>query len=135
MLIIGPTAAGKTDVAMALQDLLGGRQKAQLVSADSAMVYRGLDIGSAKPKATELAAYPHELIDIREPEDAYTAADFVADADRCVEHAFVSGQVPILVGGTMLYAKRFLEGIAELPPADAQLREQLQQQLEEKGGV
>ena len=135
VLIIGPTAVGKTDVAMALQDLLGGRQAAQLISADSAMVYRGLDIGSAKPNATELAAYPHELIDIREPEDAYTAADFVADADRCVEHAFDRGQVPILVGGTMLYAKRFIEGIAELPSADAQLREELQQQFEEKGGV
>lgn len=134
VLLVGPTAVGKTDVACALQDLLG-RDRAPLISADSAMVYRGMDIGSAKPTPGELARHPHALIDIRDPEQTYTAADFVKDADTCASQALDAGQIPILVGGTMLYVKRFLEGIAVLPEADAQLRALLQQQFDEQGGA
>ncbi len=134
MLVTGPTAVGKTDVACALADELGGEQQISLISVDSAMVYRGMDIGSAKPSEADLQRYPHALIDIREPEDTYTAADFVADADRYVIQAFADGKLPILVGGTMLYAKRFIEGIAHLPSADPKLRESLAQQLADQGG-
>ena len=132
--IIGPTAVGKTAVAMALQDALGGRDSAALISADSAMVYRGMDIGSAKPSAVELQTHPHELIDVRDPWQPYNVADFVEDADEAVRRHLQAGRMPILVGGTMLYVKRFVEGIAKLPSADAQMRAVLQQELRERGG-
>ncbi len=135
LLITGPTATGKTDVACALTDLLGGNDGVSLISVDSAMVYRGMDIGAAKPTEEERRRYPHALIDIREPEDTYTAADFVADADRCVNEAFSANRLPVLVGGTMLYAKRFVEGIAELPEADPQLRASLTAAYEQDGGA
>lgn len=132
VLLIGPTAVGKTALACRVLDRLAGR--VQLISADSAMVYRGLDIGTAKPTRQELQRYPHALIDIRDPADPYTAADFVVDADRCVREAHAVGNVPVIVGGTMLYVKRFLEGIAELPPADPDLRAALQMRLVREGG-
>lgn len=135
IVIIGPTAVGKTAVAMALQDLAGGPERARLISADSAMVYRGLDIGTAKPTPVELARYPHDLIDIRDIADPYTTADFVADADRCVLQARQTGRLPIIVGGTMLYVKRFVEGIAELPQADPAMRESLEAHLRARGGT
>ncbi len=135
IVIIGPTAVGKTAAAMALQDLVGGPDRARLISADSAMVYRGLDIGSAKPTPAELACYPHDLIDIRDIADPYTAADFVADADHCVMQARQAGRLPIIVGGTMLYVKRFIEGIAELPQADPLVREALAEQLRVRGAT
>ena len=87
--VIGPTAAGKTAAAMALQDLLGGPDKAQLISADSALVYRGMDIGTAKPSASELQQYPHQLIDIRDPSEPYSAADFVRDADAVIHLSLI----------------------------------------------
>lgn len=133
--VIGPTAAGKTAVAMALQDQLGGPAKAQLISADSALVYRGMDIGTAKPTAQELAAYPHRLIDIRDPSEPYSAADFVNDADAAIVAALEQQQTPIIVGGTMLYVQRFINGIAELPGADAAMRLELQEQLAQLGGT
>ncbi|MGB0996654.1 MAG: tRNA (adenosine(37)-N6)-dimethylallyltransferase MiaA [Pseudomonadales bacterium] len=133
--VIGPTAAGKTAVAMALQDLLGGPAKAQLISADSALVYRGMDIGTAKPSAAELQDYPHQLIDIRDPSEPYSAADFVRDADAVIHQALQQGKTPIIVGGTMLYVQRFIRGIAELPSADPALRENLQQQLQQQGAI
>ncbi len=126
VLLLGPTAVGKTAAAMALFDQLGGADNVRLISADSALVYQGMDIGTAKPSAAELARYPHELIDFRAPQDTYTAADFVADADLLVEDALQHGQVPVIVGGTMLYVKRFVEGIARLPSADLDVRAQLQ---------
>ncbi len=126
MLLLGPTAVGKTAVAMALFDQLGGAEHVRLISADSALVYRGMDIGTAKPSPAELARYPHDLINLREPQDTYTAADFVADADHCIEDALQRGQLPVVVGGTMLYAKRFVEGIAALPGADPEIRQRLQ---------
>ena len=133
--VIGPTAAGKTAAAMALQDLLGGPDKAQLISADSALVYRGMDIGTAKPSASELQQYPHQLIDIRDPSEPYSAADFVRDADAVIHAALQQGKTPIIVGGTMLYVRRFVRGIAELPSADPALREHLQQQLHQHGAL
>ena len=133
--VIGPTAAGKTAAAMALQDLLGGPDKAQLISADSALVYRGMDIGTAKPSASELQQYPHQLIDIRDPSEPYAAADFVRDADAVIHTALQQSKTPIIVGGTMLYVQRFVRGIAELPSADPALREQLQQQLQQHGAL
>ena len=133
--VIGPTAAGKTAAAMALQDLLGGPDKAQLISADSALVYRGMDIGTAKPSASELQQYPHQLIDIRDPSEPYSAADFVRDADAVIHTALQQSKTPIIVGGTMLYVQRFVRGIAELPSADPALREHLQQQLHQHGAL
>lgn len=126
VLLLGPTAVGKTAVAMALFDQLGGAEHVRLISADSALVYRGMDIGTAKPSPAELARYPHDLINLREPQDTYTAADFVADADHCIKDALQRGQLPVVVGGTMLYAKRFVEGIAALPGADPEIRQRLQ---------
>jgi len=135
VLVTGPTAVGKTDVACAVADHLGGAGHVCLISVDSAMVYRGMDIGSAKPTAAEQQQYPHALIDIRDPEDTYTAADFVADADMRVNQALAEGRLPVLVGGTMLYAKRFVEGIADLPGADPEIRAALTAEFEQQGGA
>ena len=113
--VMGPTAAGKTDLATGLARALDG----ELVSVDSALVYRGLDIGSAKPD------YPHHLIDIRDPAERYSAADFVADASRVVADIVGRGRTPILVGGTMLYFRAFLEGLAAMPASDPAIRAEL----------
>lgn len=110
--ITGPTAAGKTDLAVGLAEALGG----ELISVDSTLVYRGLDIGSAKPD------YPHHLVDIRDPTESYSAAEFVQDALRAAADIVGRGRLPILVGGTMLYFRALLDGLAAMPPADAQLR-------------
>jgi len=125
-MILGPTAIGKTALAFALQDQLQDRGRSvRLISMDSTLVYRGMDIGTGKPTQAELDDYPHALIDLRAPHDPYTAADFVRDADAEVSAAWQAGQLPILVGGTMLYAKRFCDGIAQLPSADPQIRAEL----------
>jgi tRNA dimethylallyltransferase len=131
--IIGPTAVGKTAAAMQLHNLLGGQSKAQIISADSAMIYKGMDIGTAKPTPEELAVYPHELVSILDPAEIYSAADFVRDADKQVELAFGADKTPIIVGGTMLYVKRFLHGIAKLPEADEAVRGRLIYELGVKG--
>ena len=135
LIICGPTAIGKTGVAMAVQDALGGPHRAQLISADSALIYRGMDIGTAKPSRGELQAYPHKLIDIRDPSETYSAAEFVADADTAIVEAVASGKKPVVVGGTMMYLKCMLEGIASLPSTDENMRAVLQQELEEKGAT
>jgi len=111
--LMGPTASGKTDLAIAL----AGVMECELISVDSALVYRGLNIGSAKPD------YPHHLVDIRDPAEAYNAADFISDANAACEEIISRGKTPLLVGGTMLYFKAFLEGLAEMPPADPKVRE------------
>jgi tRNA dimethylallyltransferase len=134
VIIIGPTSAGKTAAAMGAQDLLGGQSKAQLISADSAMIYKGLDIGTAKPTNDELAAYPHELVSILDPKEIYSAADFVRDADIQIADALAKGKTPIIVGGTMLYVKCFLDGIAKLPDADDTIRQTLVDELHSRGG-
>lgn len=133
VLLLGATAVGKTGVACALQDQLGGPARVQLISVDSALVYRGMDVGTAKPDAAERRAHPHALIDIRDPADPYTVADFVTDADAAVQDALGSGRLPVLVGGTMLYAHRFLHGIAALPSASAEMRAALTAELAERG--
>lgn len=127
--LMGPTASGKTDLAIGLREHL----PVELVSVDSALVYRGMDIGSAKPDATELAAAPHRLIDIRDPAEPYSAADFCADAEREVAAIVAEGKIPLLVGGTMLYFKALLEGLAEMPAADAEVRRQIEQEAETFG--
>jgi tRNA dimethylallyltransferase len=133
LVVTGPTASGKTDVAIDLQRLLGGTSATRLISVDSTMIYTGMDVGTAKPDAEVLANHPHSLIDIRDPAQAYSAADFVADADAAVQAALAAEQIPILVGGTMMYHRRFREGIAQLPAADPDLRADLSQQLLERG--
>jgi tRNA dimethylallyltransferase len=126
ILLMGPTAAGKTDLAFALHE----RLDCELISMDSAMVYRGMDIGSAKPSPEELARAPHRLIDIRDPAEPYSAADFREDARREMRQITAAGRIPVLVGGTMMYAKRLLEGVANLPPADPAIRAELARQVE-----
>ncbi|OJA04046.1 tRNA (adenosine(37)-N6)-dimethylallyltransferase MiaA [Halomonas sp. QHL1] len=127
--LMGPTAAGKTDTAMALHERLGH----ELISVDSAMVYRGMDIGSAKPSAAELAHAPHHLIDIRDPAEPYSAADFRVDALSLMRQISAAGRVPLLVGGTMLYYKRLIEGVANMPSADPAIRQQLEAQWQAEG--
>jgi len=120
--LMGPTASGKTDLAMALRQHL----PIELISVDSALVYQGMDIGSAKPTQKELADAPHKLIDIRDPSQPYSAADFCADAEREIAAAHAQGKIPLLVGGTMLYFKALLDGLADMPEADAEIREQIE---------
>ena len=121
--VMGPTASGKTDLAEAVARGLD----CELISVDSALVYRGLDIGSAKPH------YPHHLVDIRDPAQPYSAADFAADANRLVDEISARGKTPLLVGGTMLYFKAFLDGLAAMPAADPQIRAQIEAEAEAVG--
>ncbi|WGI26796.1 tRNA (adenosine(37)-N6)-dimethylallyltransferase MiaA [Halomonas alkaliantarctica] len=127
--LMGPTAAGKTDTAMALHERLGH----ELISVDSAMVYRGMDIGSAKPSAAELARAPHHLIDIHDPAEPYSAADFRVDALSLMRQISAAGRVPLLVGGTMLYYKRLIEGVANMPSSNPVIRQQLEAQWQAEG--
>ncbi|SDL06633.1 tRNA dimethylallyltransferase [Franzmannia pantelleriensis] len=129
ILLVGPTAAGKTDLAIALHERLG----CELISVDSAMVYRGMDIGTAKPSAEELARAPHRLIDIRDPAEPYSAAEFRDDALREMRQISAAGAIPLLVGGTMMYYKRLLAGVAELPAANPEVRAELTRQADEQG--
>lgn len=127
--LMGPTASGKTDLAIALRQHL----PVELISVDSALVYRGMDIGSAKPDAQELAAAPHRLIDIRDPSEPYSAADFCADAEREIADIHAQGKIPLLVGGTMLYFKALLDGLADMPEADPDVRAQIERDAEAFG--
>lgn len=119
---MGPTAVGKTALAMALAD----RVPCQLISVDSGLVYRGMDIGTAKPTPAELARYPHALVDVVEPTEAYSAARFVHDAMAAIASALSAGRLPVLVGGTMLYFKALRDGLSVLPEADLDLRAALE---------
>jgi tRNA dimethylallyltransferase len=119
--LMGPTAAGKTELALALAQ----RLPVGLVSVDSAMVYRHLDIGSGKPAPDVLARYPHRLVDIRDPWEQYSAGDFAADATQAIDQIHASGRAPLLVGGTFLYFRSLIRGLADLPPADPDLRAEL----------
>ncbi|RUO62974.1 tRNA (adenosine(37)-N6)-dimethylallyltransferase MiaA [Pseudidiomarina insulisalsae] len=127
--LYGPTAAGKTGLAIELSQ----RLNAEIISVDSALIYRGMDIGTAKPTAAELAAAPHRLIDICDPAERYSAAQFASDARREIEAILATGKIPLLVGGTMLYFKALLEGMSQLPEADADLRQQLTARLVAEG--
>lgn len=127
--LMGPTASGKTQLAIALHQILG----AEIISVDSAQVYRGLDIGAAKPSAEELQAAPHRLINIREPHQTYSAAEFCRDAQREMETIVEQGKIPLLVGGTMLYFKALLEGLSDMPSGDAEVRAGIDAEAAEKG--
>ncbi|WP_342243597.1 tRNA (adenosine(37)-N6)-dimethylallyltransferase MiaA [Pseudomonas sp. OTU5201] len=120
--LMGPTAAGKTDLALALAQTL----PCELISVDSALIYRGMDIGTAKPDKATLAEFPHRLIDIRDPAESYSAADFRADALAAMKEITARGKIPLLVGGTMLYYKALLEGLADMPSADPAVRAELE---------
>ncbi len=127
--IMGPTASGKTALSIALRQQL----PVELVSVDSALIYRGMDIGTAKPSAEERALAPHRLIDIRDPAESYSAADFRKDALKEMADITAAGRIPLLVGGTMLYFKALLDGLSPLPSADPQVRQRIEQQAAELG--
>ena len=127
--LMGPTAAGKTDLALALARAL----PCELISVDSALIYRGMDIGTAKPSPAELAEFPHRLIDIRDPAEAYSAAEFRAEALAAMAEITARGRIPLLVGGTMLYFKTLLEGLAQMPSADPALRAELEARAAAQG--
>ena len=128
--LMGPTASGKTALACELYE----RGHYEIVSVDSALVYKDMDIGSAKPSKAEQAQYPHHLIDIITPLEVYSAAQFVEDASALIEQIHGRGNIPILVGGTMLYYKALLEGLASnLPNADETVRQQIELEAAEQG--
>jgi tRNA dimethylallyltransferase len=126
---MGPTASGKTDLAIQLRKHL----PVELISVDSTLVYRGMDIGTAKPDAEELAQAPHRLIDIRDPAEPYSVADFLADAEREIADIHAQQKIPLLVGGTMLYFRALLDGLAEMPAADPQVRAEIEKEAAEYG--
>ncbi len=127
---MGPTASGKTDLAI---EWVSNRQGLEIISVDSTLVYRGLDIGTAKPGREILAAIPHRLIDIRDPHQVYSAGDFHQDALREIKNIHQSGKTPLLVGGTMLYFWILERGLAALPPADASIRSQIEAKAAAEG--
>lgn len=120
--LMGPTASGKTDLAIQLRQQL----PVEVISVDSALIYRGMDIGTAKPTAEELALAPHRLIDICDPAESYSAANFRTDALREMQEISAQGKIPLLVGGTMLYYKALLEGLSPLPSADEKVRSEIE---------
>ena len=126
---MGPTASGKTALAVSLVE----RFPLEIISVDSALVYRGMDIGTAKPDAATLARAPHHLLDIRDPSEAYSAAAFCDDARRLMADIVARGRVPLLVGGTMLYFRALLQGLDDLPRADAALRKKLEAEAAARG--
>ena len=131
--LAGPTASGKTAAALAIAAASSHLPPIEIVSVDSALVYRGMDIGTAKPTAAERALVPHHLIDIIDPADAYSAARFVGDAQRLIGEITARGHLPLLVGGTMLYFKALFEGLDAMPAADRGVRAALAEQLERDG--
>jgi len=122
--LVGPTASGKSAAAMAI----ARRLPSEIISVDSALVYRGMNIGTAKPTRLERSEIVHHLIDIRDPLDAYSAAEFVRDAGQLVEGINTRGKLALLVGGTMLYVKALIDGLNDMPPADRQVRAALEQE-------
>ncbi|RZL11103.1 MAG: tRNA (adenosine(37)-N6)-dimethylallyltransferase MiaA [Rubrivivax sp.] len=129
LILAGPTASGKTALALALAE----RVPLEIISVDSALVYRGMDIGTAKPTPAELAAVPHHLIDIIAPHESYNAARFVGDTRRLIDEIRARGRVPLLVGGTMLYIKALVDGLDDIPSATPEVRAQLDQRALEQG--
>jgi tRNA dimethylallyltransferase len=129
ILLMGPTASGKTAVAMALAD----RFPVELISVDSAQVFRDMDVGTAKPDRDTLARYPHRLVDLISPEESYSAARFCSDALAAMADITAAGKVPLLVGGTMLYFRALLHGLADLPQADAALRAEIDAEAASEG--
>jgi tRNA dimethylallyltransferase len=131
--LVGPTASGKTAAALALAKTLKSQGGAEIISVDSALVYQGMDIGTAKPNAEELACVPHHLIDTIDPLQSYSAAEFAKDATRLIGEIQARGKTPLLVGGTMLYLKALMEGLNDMPTADPQVRQQIQQRAQALG--
>jgi len=129
ILLMGPTAAGKTELACEL----AARLPCDLISVDSALVYRGMDIGAAKPSPRELARFPHRLVNIRDPAEVYSAACFRADALAAMAEIRAAGRIPLLVGGTMLYFRVLQQGLSELPEANPALRRRLEQEMALRG--
>lgn len=129
--IMGPTASGKTAFAVEWAQRLG----TEIISVDSALVYRGLNIGAAKPDAGTLRIAPHRMIDIRDPHEVFSAADFAAEALPHMQELSAAGKVPLLVGGTGLYFRALMQGLSAMPAADAVLRAQLQARMAEEGLV
>jgi len=129
--LMGPTASGKT--ALAIQ--LAQQFKVRIISVDSALIYKGMDIGSAKPDAKTLTAYPHHLIDICEPDESYSAHDFALDAKQQIQTAFENDEIPILVGGTSFYFNALEHGLSDLPESTTESREKYNQLLKEKGSA
>ncbi len=127
--LMGPTASGKTALAIELSQQLDG----EIISVDSALIYQGMDIGTAKPNAEELAAAKHHLIDIRDPAESYSAAEFSKDTCALIADIYERGKHPILAGGTMLYFKTLIQGMAQLPATDVHTRQQVNRVLKEKG--
>jgi tRNA dimethylallyltransferase len=127
--LAGPTASGKTALSLAIARV----HPAEIISVDSALVYRGMDIGTAKPSAAERAQVPHHLIDIRDPRDAYSAAEFAADASSLIAEINARGRIALLTGGTMLYFKALFEGLDEMPPADTAVRASIEADAAERG--
>ncbi|MCG9684043.1 tRNA (adenosine(37)-N6)-dimethylallyltransferase MiaA [Vibrio sp. Isolate23] len=124
LFLMGPTASGKTDLAIRLRR----KYPVEIISVDSALIYKGMDIGTAKPDGQEQAQAPHRLIDILDPSEAYSAADFRRDALNEMHHIVEQGKIPLLVGGTMLYYKALLEGLSPLPAANSEIRQQIEQE-------
>ena len=127
--LMGPTASGKTALAMALHDVL----PCEIVSVDSALVYRDMDIGTAKPSQAELEKYPHKLINIKDAKESYSASEFCVDALAEIADIRARGRIPLLVGGTMMYFKSLIDGISPLPDADAKIRKAIEEQGAQQG--
>lgn len=127
--LMGPTASGKTDLAIQLRQHL----PVEVISVDSALIYKGMDIGTAKPSKEELALAPHRLIDILDPAESYSAMNFRDDALREMADISAQGKIPLLVGGTMLYYKALIEGLSPLPSADEKIRAEIEQKASEQG--
>lgn len=127
--LAGPTASGKTAAALAIAQQL----PVEIISVDSALVYRGMDIGTAKPTPQELSAVTHHLVNIRDPLQAYSAAEFVRDAQTLIDAIAARGKTPLLVGGTMLYFKALFEGLDDMPPANATVRQALEEEARASG--
>ncbi|TSJ88269.1 tRNA (adenosine(37)-N6)-dimethylallyltransferase MiaA [Gilliamella apicola] len=127
--LMGPTASGKTAFAMGLYD----KYPIDIISVDSALIYRGMDIGSAKPTKQEQQKYPHKLIDICDPAESYSAANFRHDAIEEIEKSLSNGRTPLLVGGTMLYFKALIEGLSPLPAANSDIRQQIEEKANKLG--
>ena len=133
LFLVGPTASGKSSAAMAIAAAFARDRPVEIVSVDSALVYRGMDIGTAKPRAAERAAVPHHLIDVIEPSERYSAARFVIDAGRAIEGIRERNRLPLLVGGTMLYFKVLIDGLDAMPAADPAIRAALEREAEQRG--
>ena len=131
--LVGPTASGKTAVALALAEAMQSQGGVEIISLDSALVYKGMDIGTAKPTVQEQAQVTHHLIDIIEPTQSFNAAEFAREAARLMADIQARGKTPLIVGGTMLYLKALVEGLDDIPAANAEIRADIHQQAQKLG--